>query len=289
MLEGLLINPKTSSSLERYMAKPSHALLLTGQSGAGKASLARAVSAKMLNMPAADLIKHSYYYEISRPEGKQEIPIESVRNIIKSLQLKVPGNAPVKQIAVILDSQFLSEEAQNALLKSLEEPPAGTLFILTATSPHDLLPTIVSRATAISVEPISLDDAKKFFTSKEDLLPSWNLSQGAAGLLASLLDEGQESELRQAVDQAKQIMAAKPYDRLVSLDRIKDKSELASVIEAMGRVVKALYRASASQQNPKRTQALLQAQKIILRAQENIELNVSPRLVILSMVLSLPI
>lgn len=83
-------------------------------------------------------------------EGENSITIGQVRDLEKELALK-PYSEPVK-IALIHQAEKLTLPAQNALLKTLEEPPANSLIILTAPKANFLLPTIVSRCQIIRLK-----------------------------------------------------------------------------------------------------------------------------------------
>ncbi len=76
-------------------------------------------------------------------EDKQTISIDQIRDLQHQLSLR-PHSAKYKT-GIILEAQRMTVEAQNALLKTLEEPPARSILILTAPSTKSLLPTIVSR------------------------------------------------------------------------------------------------------------------------------------------------
>lgn len=86
------------------------------------------------------------FYEISI-EGANNIKISSIRDIKKSLSINF-DELPYRLI-LVEDAHLMSKEAQNALLKSLEEPPRGVIFILISDKPEILLPTIKSRCWQI--------------------------------------------------------------------------------------------------------------------------------------------
>ncbi|MCK5456968.1 MAG: hypothetical protein KAI45_07555, partial [Melioribacteraceae bacterium] len=86
------------------------------------------------------------FYEISI-EGANNIKISSIREIKKSLSINF-DEIPYRLI-LIEDAHLMSKEAQNALLKSLEEPPRGVIFILISDKPEILLSTIKSRCWQI--------------------------------------------------------------------------------------------------------------------------------------------
>jgi len=92
------------------------------------------------NLGETQVLSHPDFFLIT---GINSIGIEQIRDLEKKLTLK-PYKAKIK-IAVINEAEKLTHPAQNALLKTLEEPPANSLIILTAAKKDLLLPTIVSR------------------------------------------------------------------------------------------------------------------------------------------------
>lgn len=87
-----------------------------------------------------------------RPEGKNEVPIDVVRELCRSLSLKASrGRA---KIAILDDADDLNPYSANSFLKTLEEPPAGSVLILIGTSTDLQLPTIVSRCQVVHFKPL---------------------------------------------------------------------------------------------------------------------------------------
>ena len=144
-----------------------HALLFTGIEGIGKRTAAVAFamacncrqpvgaepcgtcSACRARRIAADV--HPDVLRVA-PSGLQ-IKIDQVRELCRTFEMK-PYEARVR-LAIIADAHRMNPPAGNALLKMLEEPPAGTVLILTALQASDLLPTIVSRCRHFRFKPIS--------------------------------------------------------------------------------------------------------------------------------------
>lgn len=89
----------------------------------------------------------------------KEIGISSIRQVIGWNKLK-PILAS-RKVVIIDNARWLSVEAQNAFLKSLEEPAGSTIFILIASSPGDLLETVISRCQKIKFLPLVFDDFRK--------------------------------------------------------------------------------------------------------------------------------
>lgn len=123
-------------------------------------------------------------FDIAIYEG-DTIGIKDVRNIIRSLFLK-PVSSPKKAV-VLYEAQDLSIDAQNALLKTLEEPPENTVIILTAQDSELLLPTIVSRCQIIKLTTENL----KLTTENQSLIIS-HLSLITKGNVAELLKLAQD-------------------------------------------------------------------------------------------------
>ncbi|MBL0699952.1 MAG: DNA polymerase III subunit delta' [Desulfosarcina sp.] len=92
------------------------------------------------------------------------IRIEQIRNLCDIIVMK-PYEAKMR-VVIISDAQRMTQEAGNALLKSLEEPPERTIFILTANQISDLIPTIVSRCRHIRFKPIPLTSITEMLVAK---------------------------------------------------------------------------------------------------------------------------
>lgn len=290
MFDGLLINERTKKKLTSYLANPSQALLITGPAGAGKSTLARAVAADLLDLPPGKLAGYAHFLIVDLPPEKQEIPIDSIRELKKTLRLQVPGSKPIRRVALIENAQTMNQEAQNAFLKSLEEPAPGTVFILSADSAGGLLDTITSRTALVEASALKLEDCLKFFTghTEKEVAAAWALSQGLPGLMHSLLGED-NSDLRQAVNQAKDFLKSEPYARLLTLENFKDKSETIYFLDGLARVLQALYRSAANRSDKKTLERIINSTQAVFAAQNDLETNVMPRLVILKLVLGLSI
>lgn len=113
--------------------KVSHAYLFSGSRGIGKTSVAR-ILAKSLGVNDEDV------YEIDAASNRGIDDVRAIRESVHTL----PYSSKYK-IYIVDEVHMLTKEAFNALLKTLEEPPAHCLFILATTEPHKLLDTVVSR------------------------------------------------------------------------------------------------------------------------------------------------
>lgn len=144
---------------------------------------------------------HPDLLTIGCPEGKRELPIELVagaserrgrEGLCHDLSLK-PMSAD-RRIAIIDDAQTLNEESANALLKTLEEPPPGSILFLISTAADGLLPTIRSRCQPVHFSPLAEDDVAALIRElgwEDDLTharEAAELSEGSLTTAHDLLD-----------------------------------------------------------------------------------------------------
>jgi DNA polymerase-3 subunit delta' len=95
---------------------------------------------------------HPDFMAIGVAAGKKEIGVDLVRQLKRMIALHAVGGA--HKVAIIDDAERLSIAAQNALLKTLEEPPPGSVLIIVTASPRALLPTVRSRCRLIALRPL---------------------------------------------------------------------------------------------------------------------------------------
>lgn len=144
-----------------------HAYLISGAPGSGKEHLAarliqlvsgaaeKAAGADLfgepveLEVPPLDELE-SGWIRVIRPQMKsRRIGVEEIRSLEQSLHLAAPGGAC--KVGVIVETDRMNEQAANAFLKTLEEPPKRTLLLLLTSNPQRLLPTILSRCVQVSL------------------------------------------------------------------------------------------------------------------------------------------
>lgn len=123
-------------------------------------------------------------------DGK-DIKISQIREIIEFVKLKSSSG----RVVIIENAERMNTEASNALLKTLEEPPENTMFILTTTNQNKLLPTIVSRCFKIKFKHLPKQDIYEFLVNKgfpeKEAKEISILSEGSLSLYA-LIKENQK-------------------------------------------------------------------------------------------------
>jgi DNA polymerase III delta prime subunit len=293
----LLIHQNTKSQLEAFYSHPGSALLITGRIGSGKLAIARHLSAWLLGVATDKLPNHPEFLYISTPPDKTEISIDSVRQLISKMALKVPSGhettVSINRIALVEDAGSMSHEAQNAMLKLLEEPPAGTLLVLTADSADDLLPTVVSRTQMIKIIAPGLEQSREYFKDSYNLQAidsAYSLSQGAPGLLSALLAEQTDHPLKIGVEQAKKFLKQTTYQRLIELQTIsKDRIQFVIFLDALARVLSALHAENIKANQAKNAAKILGARKVVERALTLSTTNANQRLSYLALALDIPL
>lgn len=151
--------------------KTSHAYLFQGPTGVGKKLAARAFAA-LLNCRAEERgdscgqcpacrkmasDNHPDFLAIGPQAGKAQIAIDQIRDLKKALSYP-PVEAGFRVVMLADIHQTMArKEVANSLLKTLEEPPAHTVFVLTAVEAAGILPTIVSRCQVIPFYPLAYD------------------------------------------------------------------------------------------------------------------------------------
>jgi hypothetical protein len=229
-MEDIVLHPQTITQLENYVRVPAQAVLLVAPGGAGKALVARELAEKTLGLPYGSLQNHGYALVI-RPQDGKAIGVETVRELERFLSLKVPGKQAIDRAVIIEDAHKLTLEAQNALLKTLEEPPAGTVLILTATHGQALLPTIQSRLQSITVRRPSQASLAAYFQQKgfdeKAVRQVYAMSGGLPGLMQALLADD-DHPLRAAALEARQLLSQPLFERLVTADALSKRRELAA-------------------------------------------------------------
>lgn len=289
MIEDLALHPRTRLMSQQYIGQPSHSLLIVGPAGAGKKTLAFTLAAAVLGQSPEKLAVNPYFLHIA-PDGSS-IAIETIRQTQSFVRLKTTGTKTWRRAIIIENTQYMTVEAQNAFLKLLEEPPADTLIILTTTSATDLLPTITSRAPKLDVKPVAQADLLKYFADTagaDEVTKAYHMSGGQVGLMGALLDAENNELLLGYVASAKQLLQAKPFERLVFIDQyLKQKESVESLLWALLAVSKAALFQAGQHDKTAMVKHWRRSIQAILNAQDSLPAHPLPKLLLtdLSLVL----
>ncbi|GEM_PF-4115635 len=209
-----------------------HAYLFVGLSGIGKKRVALAFASAIFELdgrPDTDrLIVNNLHPDVRRWEtNKKTLGVKEIREWQQMVFL--PPTTATKKIILIDDAQKMTTQAQNALLKTLEEPPLDTVFILICSNISKMLSTVVSRCRVLRFNPLTLEQLKQAMQQLaiessfyELLVLVANGSIGQALDLAEIFDEFDVQQLLgeifEVLDSGDSYQALLIAERLVKLD-----------------------------------------------------------------------
>jgi DNA polymerase-3 subunit delta' len=209
-----------------------HSFLFAGPSGVGRALAAYEVAKALLcpKGPAAacgkcpscrrvDSRTHGDLFVVGLSNGSAQIKIDPIRDLCGVVaQTPLEGT---RKVAVIDPADAMTEEAQNAFLKTLEEPPADTTIILIAENTDALLPTVRSRCRRVNFARLGEDVIRERLIEsgigKAKAAALARLSDGSLGT-ALAFSEGRLLEVKREFIAA--VLAAKPGDEETIAERI---------------------------------------------------------------------
>jgi len=188
-----------------------HALLIEGAPGSGRRTLARIIARAALcrcedagQRPCGTCTacQKEVPPDLTEVGGDgAAIPVDTIRWLREDAYLK--PNESQYRVILLADAQLMRHEAQNALLKILEEPPAHVIFILTCDSRTALLPTIQSRCVCLTLSPVEWAEAEPLLrarlpqSSAEELRRAYDLFGGHIG---QVIDGVGDGTFRQVLD-----------------------------------------------------------------------------------------
>jgi DNA polymerase-3 subunit delta' len=167
---------------------------------------------------------HPDVHVVRREEERRDIRTEQAREVTRWLTLR-PLMAS-RKVAIVEEAERLNEHGQNALLKTLEEPPGADVLLLLATDPGLLLPTVRSRCQPVRLDPLPASLVDRFLEergvaaeARAAIVPR---AEGSLGRAAALVDDP-DAEARRRM-----------LDHLANLRRATA-AEVSGVAQALGR------------------------------------------------------
>lgn len=175
----------------------SHAHLIVGVDGIGKSKLARIFALQILG----GLDTRQYVDIINYSPKKASFGVDEVRELITEVNKKpFEGN---KKVIIIHEGNKLTIQAQNALLKTIEEPPSGVFIIMLCESLELVLDTIKSRCQIYKLTPLTKDEIAEYVkninsnATETEIIASLAYSEGVPGRAERFLTDNSLKNLRE--------------------------------------------------------------------------------------------
>jgi DNA polymerase-3 subunit delta' len=285
MTDGIPLSNSTKLAVANYLKDPVQSIGLIGPKFSNQTAIINKLAHSVLGLNNTELITYPYILRTST--DNKTIGIDDVRQISSFLSLKVPIKAKINRLIIIEDANKMSIEAQNALLKNLEEPPIGTVFIISAPNYTSLLPTVLSRLTTIELLNPSKEALTKYYLaqgySKNNIEQSFLITGGLPELMKDMLDQS-EHPLNIATELARSILSSNIFDRLNKVNELaKDKNQFRDVIFVIKQMSK-IGLNSNDQKNREKWQKILMSCTTTL---DKLNANSQAKLVITNFMLSI--
>ncbi|MBR4910560.1 MAG: DNA polymerase III subunit delta' [Clostridia bacterium] len=290
----LVGNDRVRGAIDNMLisGKIPHAVLIEGEEGLGKTTLARYLCKAILcegeerpceNCAGCRLFESGNHPDMESVEpikDRKTVSVDQVRDIVTSAAI-VPQKA-AKRVFLIDNAELLTVQAQNALLKILEEPPETVVFVLTCRSRAMLLQTVISRCSVLILASPDEQTAADCICSvskrdREEILSAYRSSGGSIGLALNILKKKSASA---AEDTAKEFISilkgGNQYEMLKLLFPLeKDRVKTAAFYGALEVILVSLIKDSSSATLVRRYERLyntVQEHKVLLKSNANLSL-----------------
>lgn len=310
MLDRMEGNAELKASIRLMLAsrRLTHSVLLVGEEGLGAGFAARCIAADYLypagGAPAEAMLRGDCCRAVGKAGKRDSGQIETgiVREAISVSGMGAGGKYLVSQVTAMRSEIFntslsaegravllyhverMNEESANALLKVMEEPPEGVLFLLTADSLAGVLPTIRSRCISFAMAPVSPADCARYCAAqgveKKMAALYSELFDGHIGtVLAAAGDEARRQQVEKAMELAQAAQARDSYAAAVMLAPYeKDKAGAAALLTDFRAVAAAGLRQSPHA--PVQALAAQRALRLAETALQRLGAQVNPKIVL---------
>jgi DNA polymerase III subunit delta' len=226
--------------------KISHAYIISGPDGVGKSNFALSMAAAILckgekrpcnKCSSCTKIEHKNHPDLRILENKgKTIGVDDIRNLIDEIYTK-PYEGD-KKIAIIKEAHSITLYGQNAILKTLEEPPGHTVIIMLTENINAILETIKSRCQIISLGRVSIDKIKNFLKDRgiEDDKAGLaaEFSDGIVGNALKALDEKFLNLKKEVIERAQRIVRSDAMEAFELVDFfIKNKNDIDEILDIL--------------------------------------------------------
>jgi len=257
MFRSFLGNDKLKAELSAQLAAQTlpHAVCICGAQGTGGGYFAQLLAAAYLGDEAGLVLRgaHPDCITVQGSGASGEIAVDDVRDALYEMN-KAAVMANGRRVLMVRRAEHLNAHSANALLKMMEEPPAGVLFLLTVRNREDLLPTLQSRTAFYSVRalPAALcaEEAMRRVPAcdKARALRTNELYGGRLGAVLRALSDTQFAAMGDAAGKfCDAALRGDRYAAMLQLSCAADRGELAMLLEAASTYLGAKLRSQPEQ------------------------------------------
>lgn len=192
----------------------------------------------VLTQDQVETVREQIRLKAENPYHRIEIPksnfikINSVRNLRREAALS--GFERGKKIFIVSNAEMMNAEASNSLLKTLEEPPPETVFILTSSQKEQLLSTIVSRCQLVQFDPLSEEEISKALVARLNVEPEQaalaaRLSYGSYTRACEMLSADMVTERQSVVQFLRLVLGSQKIPLSLEIERISASGDRSAV------------------------------------------------------------
>lgn len=235
MFEGICGQETVKKRLKNLidLDRVSSAYIFSGPSGVGKFLMAEAFSRELLGINPEN---SPDFKIIEAKKNESSIKIDQIRNLKADISIKPNGKY---KIYIMDGAEKMTVQAQNAILKTLEEPYSYGIIILVTKNEQSLLETIRSRCLNVKFYPLTFDDIKKILVNKgieEDKISVAAIfSRGSAALAVDIAQKEEFTKIRKLVEDYLiiSLVDKKSYESTLFIETFKDYSKQIDIILEM--------------------------------------------------------
>ena len=231
-MNDLIINNKSRTALDAYLAQPTHALLLYGRRGVGLGTIAKALGKKIAGTNTMTIAPR-----LHKSQKVANINVEDIKELYEVTRTQQKNG-----LAIIVDeAEKMTNRTPETFLKLLEEPNENVYFILTTNEPNKMPVTVMSRVQKIHILQAMADECESLIATEKLPRKRQQITFLASGLPAEIkrliADEEYFRKRVRNFELAKNFLGADKYEKLSLISKITKRDEAIDFSNALARLL----------------------------------------------------